>query len=168
KKEKQELESHGFLRKDVGIEYFKNLIKDINTQIYVAKDNNGNVIGFASIHKKKFDIINVRDVIGNLLFENDEIKELLLNTNTEFAYLDQISIMPEFKRRGIANAIFQKVLVDIDTPIVAFIVEEPIFNKASIYWHDKNGFKFSGISVGEYKGIRFKFQIFINWNKKEK
>ncbi|MFX1303985.1 MAG: GNAT family N-acetyltransferase [Promethearchaeota archaeon] len=167
KKERKIFEDQGFLRKEVEIEYYENLIKDIDTKIYVAKENSGNIIGFATIHKKKFNIIKVRDVIGNLSFENDRTKKLLLNKNTEFAYLDQISILPEFKRKGVGTAIFKKALKEIDTPIVAFIVEKPLFNKASIYWHEYNGFVFSAISDGEYKGKLFKFQIFIHWNKKE-
>ncbi len=166
KKERKELEDKGFLRKEVGIEYYENLIKDFDTQIYIAKDSSGNIIGFASIHRKKYDIIKVRDVIGNLSFEDDRTKELLLNKDTEFAYLDQISILPEFKRKGVATAIFEKALIEVDTPIVAFIVEKPLFNKASIYWHENNGFEFSAISDGEYKGKTFKFQIFVHWNKK--
>ena len=62
--------------------------------------------------------------------ENDKTKDLLLNDDTEFAYLDQISILPEYKRKGIATAIFNKALSVIQTPIVAFIVEKPLFNKA--------------------------------------
>lgn len=164
--QKEELEDKGFLRKEVGIEYYEDLIKDPNTQIYVAKNGSGNIIGFASIHNKKFDIAKVRDVIGNLTFENDKTKDLLLNDKIEFTYLDQISIFPEYKRKGIATAIFKKALPEIQTPIVAFIVEKPLFNKASIYWHEKNGFEFSAISDGEYKGKTFKFQIFVHWNKK--
>jgi ribosomal protein S18 acetylase RimI-like enzyme len=166
KKQKEELEDKGFLRKEVGIDYYENLIKDPNILIYIAKDLTGNILGFASIHKKKYDIIKVRDVIGNLSFENDKTKELLLNDDTEFAYLDQISILPEHKRKGIATAIFQKALSGIQTPIVAFIVEKPLFNKASVYWHENNGFEFSAISDGEYKGKKFKFQIFVHWNEK--
>ncbi|MFX0001561.1 MAG: GNAT family N-acetyltransferase [Candidatus Hodarchaeota archaeon] len=162
--EKQKLEEQGFLRKEVGIEYYENLIKDIDTHIFVAKDENRKIIGFATIHKKKYDVVQVRDVIGNLYFENDKTKELLLNKEKEFAYLDQISILPEFKRKGIGTAIFQKVLEEVDNPIVAFIVEKPLFNKASVYWHEHNGFEFSAISDGKYKGKDFKFQIFIHWN----
>ncbi len=169
KKQKEELEDKGFLRKEVEIEYYENLIKDPNTLIYVAKDQTGNILGFASIHKKKYDILKVRDVVGNLTFENDKTKDLLLNNHTKFAYLDQISILPDYKRKGIATAIFDKALAGIRTPIVAFIVEKPLFNKASIYWHEKNnGFELSAISGGEYKGKKFKFQIFVHWNKKEK
>lgn len=166
--ERKRLEDEGFLRKEVPIEYYIDLIKDPNVDIYVGKNEEGKIIGFASIHRKKYDIVKVRDVIGELSFENERSKELLLDTNTEFAYLDQLSILPELKRKGIGSVIFQQALSNIETPIVAFIVEKPIFNKASLYWHEHNGFEFSAISGGEYKGKEFKFQIFIHWNKKEK
>ena len=150
------------------IEYYEKLIEEPNTDIYIAKTNTGTIIGFASIHRKKYDIIKVRDVIGKLSFENERTKDLLLNDEIEFAYLDQVSILPEFKRNGIGTAIFQNALLEIDTPVVAFIVEKPLYNKASVYWHENNGFEFSAISGGEYKGKSFEFQVFIHWNKKEK
>ncbi len=164
KKQIEELEEQGFLRKEVNIEYYKKLIEDPNIEIYVAKNSTKKIIGFASIHRKKYNIIKVRDVIGNLSFENERTKNLLLNEDKEFAYLDQVSILPEYKRKGVGTAIFQKSLTLLDTPIVAFIVEKPLFNKASIYWHEYNGFEFSAISDSEYKGKAFKFQIFIHWN----
>lgn len=166
-KRRKRLEEEGFLRKEVDIEYYKELIEDPDIDIYVAKNDDGTIIGFASIHRKKFDIIKVRDVVGNLSFENKKTKDLLVNEKTEFAYLDQVSILPEYKHKGVGTAIFQKGLLKINTPVVAFIVEKPIFNKASIYWHEHNGFEFSAISNGEYKGKAFKFQIFIHWNQKE-
>jgi len=163
-KQRKELEDEGFLRKEVDINYYKKLIEDPFIDIYIAKDNNGKIVGFASIHRKKYNIIKVRDVIGNLSFENERTKDLLLNEKTEFAYLDQVSILPEYKRKGVGTAIFQEALLKLNPPVVAFIVEKPLFNKASIYWHEYNGFKFSAINYGEYKGKAFKFQIFVHWN----
>ncbi|MFX1389143.1 MAG: GNAT family N-acetyltransferase [Promethearchaeota archaeon] len=164
--QRQELENEGFLRKEVDIEYYKQLINNLDTDIYIAKNNNGEIIGFASIHRNKINIVEVRDVIGDLSFQNERTEDLLLNENKKFAYLDQVSILPEYKRKGIATLIFHKALSKLDTPIVAFIVEKPLFNKASVYWHEHNGFEFSAISDGEYKGKAFKFQIFIHWNEK--
>ncbi|UCC19138.1 MAG: GNAT family N-acetyltransferase [Promethearchaeota archaeon] len=167
-KHRQKLEDEGFLRKEVDIKYYKELIEDPDIDVYVAKTDKEKIIGFASIHRKKFKIIKFRDVVGNLSFENEKSKDLLLNEKTEFAYLDQVSILPEYKRKEIGTILFQEALLKIKTPIVAFIVEKPIFNKASIYWHEHNGFEFSAISEGEYKGKNFKFQIFIHWNNKTK
>jgi ribosomal protein S18 acetylase RimI-like enzyme len=164
--QRQELENEGFLRKEVDIEYYKQLINNPETDIYIAKNNDGNIIGFASIHRNKSNIVKVRDVIGNLSFQNERAEDLLLNENNKFAYLDQVSILPEYKRKGIATIIFLKALTKLDTPVVAFIVEKPLFNKASVYWHEHNGFEFSAISDGDYKGKAFKFQIFIHWNEK--
>jgi len=163
-KQRKILEDEGFLRKEVDIEYYKNLIKDPYTDIYIAKNNEGTIIGFASIHRKKYDIVKVRDVVGNLSFENEKTKELLLNQEIEFAYLDQISILPEYKRKGVGTVIFQENLLKLDTPVVAFVVEKPLFNKASVYWHERNGFTLEAISDGEYKGKSFKFLIYVNWN----
>ena len=166
-KQRKRLEEEGFLRKEVDIDYYKNLIEDPDIDIYVAKNDNGKIIGFASIHRKKYNIIKVRDVVGNLSFENKKTKDLLLNEKTEFAYLDQVSILPEYKREGVGTTMYQEALLKITTPVVAFIVEKPIFNKASVYWHEHNGFELSAMSDGEYKGKAFKFQIFIHWNQKE-
>jgi len=163
-KQRKELEKDGFLRKEVDIEYYINLIEDPYTDIYIAKNKAGTIIGFASIHRKKYDIVKVRDVIGNLSFENEKTKDLLLNESTKFDYLDQVSIIPEYKRKGIGTVIFQKALLKLDAPVVAFIVEKPLFNKASVYWHERNGFSLEAISDGDYKGKSFKFLIYVNWN----
>ncbi|MHA2397884.1 MAG: GNAT family N-acetyltransferase [Promethearchaeota archaeon] len=165
-KQIKKLEEKGFLRKEVELDYYQDLIKDPDVDIYIAKIQSGKIVGFVSIHNKKYNIVKVRDVIGNLTFENQKSNDLLLNKETRFAYLDQVSILPEYKRKGIATAIFQEALLKLKTPVVAFIVEKPIFNKASVYWHENNGFEFSAISDGNYKGKDFKFQIFIHWNKK--
>jgi len=164
KKQRKELEEEGFLRKEVDIEYYKKLIEDPYIDIYIAKNNTGIIIGFASIHRKNYDIIKVRDVVGNLSFENERTRDLLLNVDIEFAYLDQVSILPEYKRKGVGTVIFQKALLKLDTPVVAFVVEKPLFNKASVYWHEHNGFILEAISDGDYKGKSFKFLIYINWN----
>jgi len=166
-KQRMRLEEEGFLRKEVDIDYYRKLIEDLDIDIYIAKNDNGKIIGFASIHRKKYNIIKVRDVVGNLSFENKKTKDLLLNEKTEFAYLDQVSILPEYKREGVGTTMYQEALLKITTPVVAFIVEKPIFNKASVYWHEHNGFELSAMSDGEYKGKAFKFQIFIHWNQKE-
>ena len=165
-KQIKKLEEEGFLRKEVPIEYYQELIEDPDIDIYIAKNKVGKIIGFLSIHRKKYDIVKVRDVVGNLSFDNKKTNDLLLNENTEFAYLDQVSILPEFKRKGVGAAMYQESLLKITTPVVAFIVEKPIFNKASVYWHEHNGFEFSATSDGEYKGKVFKFQIFVHWNKR--
>jgi hypothetical protein len=166
KKQRKSLENQGFLRKEVGIDYYEQLIGDPNVDIYVAKYNSA-IIGFASIHKKKYDIVKVRDVIGELTCDDERTRKLLLDDNIEFGYLDQVSILAEYKRKGLGTVIFQRALLGLNTPVVAFIVEEPLLNKASIYWHEYNGFKLKATSGGEYKGKSFKFQIFIHWNEKE-
>ncbi|MHA2184726.1 MAG: GNAT family N-acetyltransferase, partial [Promethearchaeota archaeon] len=119
KKQKKNLEEEGFLRKEVELVYYQELIKDPNVDIYVAKVQSGEIIGFVSIHNRKYNIVKVRDVVGNLSFENQESKKLLLDEKIRFAYLDQVSILPEFKRKGIGTAIFQKALLKINTPVVA-------------------------------------------------
>ena len=163
-KQRKELEETGFLRNELALVQNNTLIEDNNIDIFIADDNTGRVIGFASIHRKTYDIIKVRDVIGNLSFESEKTKILLLNEETEFAYLDQVSILPEYKRKGVGTTIFQKALLEIKSPVVAFIVEKPIFNRASVYWHEKNGFILEAFSGGEYKGEVFKFLIYVNWN----
>ncbi len=162
--QKATLEEKGFLRKEVAKSYYMELIKNSLVDIYVAKTENGIIVGFASIHKKKYDIRKVRDVLGNLETYNEKTRKLLLSEDQEFAYLDQISILPNYQRKGIGTIIFNKALFELKAPIVAFIVEVPLKNKASIYWHEHNGFILEAISDGDYKGKSFKFLIYINWN----
>ena len=164
-KQRESLEKKGFLRKEVGKKYYKKLIENPHVDIYIAKEKNGDILGFASIHKQIYDVRQVRDVLGNLYTKNEKAREILLSEDKEFAYLDQISILPEYQRKGIGTEIFKQALKDISTPIVAFIVEVPLKNMASIYWHEHNGFFLEAISDGDYKGKSFKFLIYINWNR---
>jgi ribosomal protein S18 acetylase RimI-like enzyme len=163
----KDLEENGFLRKEVDINYYENLINDPNTDIYVAKTNDGIITGFASVHKKKYNVFNFRSVLDNLYVDDDNSRDLLIGKDKEFVYFDQISIIPEYKRKGIGSVIMNKIISDVDKPIVAFIVEVPLTNKASIYWHERNGFELVARSDGEYKGKIFKFVIYVNWNRND-
>ena len=87
KEKRKKLEKEGFLRREVDVEYYTKLIDDPDAEIYVAKNNDKKIIGFASIHRRKYDIVRLRDVIGDLFFEDEKTKDLLLNENIEFAYL---------------------------------------------------------------------------------
>lgn len=161
----RELEEYGFLRKDVNIQYYLNLIKDHKTDIFIAESKEFGILGFASIHKDQVNIYELRSTLETLYIDNQNDKELLLNKETRFIYLDQISILPEYKRIGIATKLMKAILDNNEEPIVAFIVKQPIHNKASALWHEYNGFKLVGTADGRYKGKLFEWYIYIHWNK---
>lgn len=164
KEEIKLLEENGFLRKEVDIDYYRKLINEDNCDIYVAKSKSGNVIGFASIHKNEYNVRDFRSTLNNLYIDDKDIISLLTHKDKKFAYLDQISIIPDFKRKGVGYAIISKALYDIKSPFVAFIVEKPLANKASIFWHEYCGFELVGTADGGYKGQKFEWKIYINWN----
>lgn len=163
-KQRKYLENNGFLRKEVTIDYYKNLIEDLDVDIYVAKNKAGDIIAFASIHKKKYNIYNFRTTLDNLYTDDKKIKDLLTNKEKKFVYLDQISVIPEFKRKGVGTAILKKIQATVDVPVVAFIVELPLANKASALWHKNNGFDLAATCDGEYKKKKFQWSIYIHWN----
>lgn len=165
KKQRKYLENRGFLRKEVDIKYYKELIEDPNCDIYVAKNNNGDIIGFASIHKNKYNIANFRTTLDNLYTDDKNIEELLTSKEKKFAYLDQISILPDYQRKGVGIAILNQILANTEVPIVAFIVEIPLPNKASALWHEYNGFELTATCDGIYKDKKFQWGIYIHWNK---
>jgi len=162
--QKAYLNKYGYLRKEVKKDFYEKLIKDAFSEIYVAKDQKGTIVGFASIYKKKHNIANFRSTLDNLYTDDPNIKELLTSEKKEFAYLDQISVIPKFKRKGIGTAIMNKILAEIKLPIVAFIVNLPLGNKASTLWHEHNGFKIAATCDGDYKGQKFEWSIYIHWN----
>lgn len=167
KKIRKELEEKGFLRKEVDEEYYRELIGNIECDIYVAKDTKGKILGFASIHKDKCDVRNFRSTLDNLYIKNNEIYDLLTKDKSKFAYLDQISILPEYKRKGIGRSIISEALFNLRYPVVAFIVEQPLANKASALWHEKCGFELVGTCDGSYKGKTFEWKVYLNWNNEE-
>ncbi|MFX1488434.1 MAG: GNAT family N-acetyltransferase [Promethearchaeota archaeon] len=165
KKQSKILENEGFLRKEVNIEYYQHLIEDRGIDIYVAKNKGGKIIGFASIHKDKFNIYNFRSTLDNLYVEDPEIEALLINEEKKFNYLDQISILPEYKRRGIGTALLVEIIAKSKLPIVAFIVDAPLANIASAHWHKYNGFKLKATCDGKYKETKFIWSIYIHFRK---
>ncbi|MFX0011148.1 MAG: GNAT family N-acetyltransferase, partial [Candidatus Hermodarchaeota archaeon] len=165
KKLRKILENEGFLRKEVDIEYLQNLIEDRNTDIYVAKNDEGKIIGFASIHKDKFNIYNFRSTLDNLYVDDPELEALLINEEKKFNYLDQISVLPEYKRKGIGTALLVEIIANSRLPIVAFIVDAPLANIASAHWHEYNGFELKATCDGEYKGKKFIWSIYIRFTK---
>jgi len=165
KKQRDYLENRGFLRKEVDMEYYKKLIEDPNCDIYVAKNNNGDIIGFASIHKNEYNIANFRTTLDHLYANDKNIEELLTSKEKKFAYLDQISVLPDYQRKCVATTILNQILVNTEDPIVAFIVEIPLANKASAFWHEFNGFELAAKCDGIYKEKKFQWWIYVHWNK---
>ena len=166
--QRKELEDRGFLRKEVDEDFFIQLIQNVNNKVYVAKNKRGDVIGFATIYNNENNIKTIRKTLQNLHIKNKEILDLLLNEKRKFAYLDQISILPEFKRKGVGIAILEKALTEINIPLVSFIVKIPLMNKASVFWHENIGFELVGNGDGEYKGKKFEWLIYIKWVNKNK
>ena len=162
--QKTDLEKRGFLRKEIPKEYYEKLIEDPNCDIYVAKNNDGKIIAFASIHKNKYNVWNFRSTLKNLYVDDEKIKDLLTNRNKKFAYLDQVSVIPEYQDRGVGRALLNKAFAELDVPVVSFIVELPLANIASARWHEKIGFDMAATCDGEYKGKKFKWWIYIFWN----
>jgi GNAT superfamily N-acetyltransferase len=165
---KKILKKEGFLRKEVQEKYYSDLIRDPGCEIYVAKDSAGKIIGFASFHLNKSDIWSVRSTLSNLYVDDDEDLRILTDKNTYFIYLDQISVIPSYKRKGIGSAIFKEASSILKDPIISFVVKLPLANSASIYWHERNGFKTIGTSDGFYKGKKLETWIFLHKHRELK
>lgn len=166
-KRKKILKEEGFLRKEVKENYYSDLISDPNCEIYVAKDGAGKVIGFASFHLNKSNIWSVRNTLKNLYVDDHEDLALLTDENTNFIYLDQISVIPSYKRKGIGSAIFNEASSILMEGIVSFVVKLPLPNSASIYWHERNDFKTIGTGDGFYKKKKFEWLIFLHMHHKK-
>jgi ribosomal protein S18 acetylase RimI-like enzyme len=154
------LETEGFLRKEVSEEYYADLIKNPDVDIFIAK-NSEEIMGFATFHLKKFDVRIFRTTLENLDIQNTDILELLTMSNRTFVYLDQVSIDPKYQRQGVGRALIQHVIPLITAPMVSFIVKEPLANLASSRWHEKVGFKLVGLANGSYKNVSFEWEIYL-------
>ena len=154
------LETEGFLRKEVAEEYYADLIKDPDVDIFVAKDGE-KIIGFATFHLKKSDVRIFRTTLQSLNIQNTEILELLTMSDRIFVYLDQVSIDPKYHRQGVGKAIMQHVIPLMAKPIVSFIVKKPLANLASSKWHTNVGFELIGLADGAYKNTSFEWEIYL-------
>ncbi|MHA1670697.1 MAG: GNAT family N-acetyltransferase [Promethearchaeota archaeon] len=160
---KRKLEKNGFLRKEVGVDYYKKLIQDESINIYIARNNSEDIIGFGSIYENQHDVRQFRSTLDNIYTDNEKTMKLLTESDHRFAYLDQVSISTKYKRRGVGTAIFNEMLLNLNVPIVSFIVEIPIANKASVKWHEHLGFDLAATCDGNYKSKKFKWWIYIFW-----
>ena len=141
----------------------KKLIQDEYINIYVAKDDSGIIIGFGSIHMNLHDVRQFRSTLDNIYTDNEKTMKLLTESEHKFAYLDQVSIVTKYKRSGVGTAIFNEMLLNLDVPIVSFIVEVPLANKESASWHEHLGFDLADTCDGGYKVKKFKWWIYIFW-----
>ena len=166
KEQKVQFENRGFLRKEVEKEYYENLIKNPHSRIYVARNKNGKIVGFASFLEKHYNIWDFRETLTNLYAEEGPSKDLLTNKTSEFIYFDQISIIPEYQGRGIGTLLIQKALKETSLPIVSFVVKKPLANLASAKWHETNRFEMVANCDGKYKDHSLEWWIYIHWNEK--
>jgi len=163
---RQYFEEHGFLRKEVNEKFYRDLIRDHNWHIYIVKSANNKILGFASVNNNKSNVYEFRSTLEKIYTKNERTRTLLTNVNMKFAYLDQISINPDYQRKGLATILLNSILSDVNLPLVAFIVELPLANKASAKWHEYNRFEIAATAYGNYKGKQFKWRIYIHWNRK--
>ena len=163
KKDVKTIEDKGFLRKDVSTQEYIKIIKEKSSLIYVAKKNDL-IVGFASIHRNKYDVREFRSTLENIYTDNEKVRNLLTSKELEFIYLDQVSIYPEYKGKKIGKNLFYKIISDNMSPIVSFIVKKPLANNASARWHEHLGFKMEATCDGRYKKKHFEWWIYIYWN----
>ena len=156
---RKDLEDRGFLRKQVDVEFYKDLIERDKTEIYIAQDNN-NIIGFASIYKNQNNIRKIRDTSIILHINEKKDEALLIDKELNFVYLDQLSVIPDYQHKGVATAILNKILEHISDPIISFIVKVPLANNASEKWHIFNNFKSIGTAEGIYKEKSFLWNVY--------
>lgn len=161
---RQLFEESGFLRKEVPERFYSELISNEDSTIFVVKNDKSQILGFASIYPRKSNVYDFRSSLVNLFGETSEIEDFLTMPDSEFLYLDQIAVLPEYRRNGIASKLFETTLSSTHFPIVAFVVTKPLMNKASIQWHKNNGFEYAGRADGSYKGIILEWDIYIHWN----
>ncbi len=159
--QRNKLETEGFLRKEVSQKYYADLIQNPDVDIFIAKNPIGEIVGFATFHLKKSDVRIFRTTLQSLDIQNTDILELLTMADRTFVYLDQVSIDPKYQRQGVGRLLIQHVIPLITTPMVSFIVKEPLANIASSKWHEKVGFKLVGLANGSYKNMSFEWEIYL-------
>ncbi len=159
--EKDLLNEHGFLRKEVPESYYLGLIKDPEVDIFIAKNKSNEIIGFATFHLNKADIRKFRSSVDKIDADRPENLDLLTGSEKKFIYLDQIAVDPKFHRNGIGKIIFQKAQQNFKKPVVSFIVKTPLDNIASAKWHVKVGFTQIATVKGEYKDHKFKWWVYL-------
>ena len=110
------------------------LLKDIFNEY--KKDYNPIINDYTKVYAYKIDNKYVSFIVGQILYENAEIID--------------IYVTPEYRRRGIAKELMNKIIDDEQVKNIT--LEVNINNKNAILLYNSLGFKEATIRKGYYNG----------------
>lgn len=131
----QSATEHGFLLYAKSEETYKQRFSVSKNSVVAELD--GKLIGYLIVHDR-----DEHKELGDLLRYPITLKNYLLNQiETDYLYIDQIAIYPEYQQHGIGQHLYDFVFADIsDRTIIACVAIEPLPNHASEAFFTKNGF----------------------------
>ena len=125
----EEIVKSGFLMSKLESDYAKNMIDDEENFIFLVAEEAGEILGYLTA----CDISKVAA----------DFQKEIIEAEHKFVYYKQIAKRPGIK--GLGTELFLGLLAEAKrrnyTAILCKIVHEPIYNQASIAFHEKNGFK---------------------------
>jgi len=150
-KEKEKLTNEGFVIGQHSLQTLQEWIENDKNYIITAELRSGEdkeIIGFTLILGTEDIQDLVRTYAKQIIFEKETYKNII--SKKDFLYLIQICVAKNFSNLKIGTKILDESFKLTNKAIVSFVIKSPIQNKASLYFHLKNGFRYLGDYLGDY------------------
>jgi len=151
-KEIEKLSNEGFVIGQHTLPTLEEWIKNDKNYIIIAElksEKVKEILGFILILGTEDIQELVKGYGKEVIFEKPTYKNIIFNEK-DFLYLIQICVAKNFSHTGIGTKILNEGFKITNKPIISFIIKTPIQNRASLYFHLKNGFKYLGDYLGDY------------------
>ncbi|MHA2425759.1 MAG: GNAT family N-acetyltransferase [Candidatus Thorarchaeota archaeon] len=126
----------GFLVIEFEVDTIQHMIETNELQFYVAKNESGNILGYAQVCDR-LDL----SLLDDMIWINLELRRLAESIlNDKYVYVKQLAVRRGYQRKGIASFIYENLEVTVGCPIVVFAATKPKRNEPSILFHEKNGY----------------------------
>ncbi|MFP3726449.1 GNAT family N-acetyltransferase [Priestia filamentosa] len=144
----------GFLVSKYTYEIISGKIHNPNSQIFVTKNQDGEVVGWIILSK----IFHTETMNGLTLdrfkFKNEEDKKLL--TSRKHWHMEQGAVRKDMLHKGVGSFYYQSMFdMFSDHTFSSNVITKPVYNRASVKIKGKYGFREAGIfEAEEHKEIK--------------
>lgn len=147
--EESKAEDDGFIIGDHSVEDFSNWIASADDKIYIAIDEETQkIVGYAVLLDNEDTRSRISNYAKNMEIIVPKFEKIVKNDN--YVYLIQIAFSSGYQKQGLGSQLMRFIILKESKPIISYVMEKPLLNKPSIYFHLKNGFIVVGHYLGEY------------------
>lgn len=153
---------HGFLVSKYTYEIISGKIHNPNSQIFVTKNENGEVIGWI-ILSKIFHTLTMNGLTLDRFHFKDESDKARLNSPNHW-HMEQGAVRKDMLHKGVGSFYYESMFNKFpDHSFSSNVITKPVYNRASVKIKEKYRFKDAGtFEADEHKAIKnFQMTLYI-------